>query len=281
MSAAATGRGAAPNAGPAAPILEAVSLSFAYPGGGAVLRDFSLSVAPGEMVAILGANGAGKSTALNLLSGYLRPASGAARLAGRPVRDYPAAERARLLALVPQAVAGALPYTVEEIVRLGRFRRHGPWRGPGPEDARVVDAALASMELTPLRGRSFPQLSAGERQRVLLAAALAQEPQAVLLDEPTAALDLGHAARLMAALAGRRDAGLAVVFVAHDVQLAAAWADRVAVLREGRVLAIGRPREVVTPGLVREIYGVEAHVVPAPDGAVLVAAKREPCPGRG
>lgn len=274
MSAAATGRGAAP-------ILEAVSLSFAYPGGGAVLRDFSLSVAPGEMVAVLGANGAGKSTALNLLSGYLRPASGAARLAGRPVLDYPAAERARLLALVPQAVAGALPYTVEEIVRLGRFRRHGPWRGPGPGDARVVDAALASMELTPLRGRSFPQLSAGERQRVLLAAALAQEPQAVLLDEPTAALDLGHAARLMAALAGRRDAGLAVVFVAHDVQLAAAWADRVAVLREGRVLAIGRPREVVTPGLVREIYGVEAHVVPAPDGAVLVAAKREPCPGRG
>ena len=216
-------------------------VSFAY-GGRGVFRDLSLAVRPGEIFGLLGRNGAGKTTWLKLACGLLRPAGGAVRLRGRCLQEVPHHERSRTVALVPQELHIPFPFSVYEMVMLGRTPYLGSWGTDGPADREAVKRALVLTETEAFAGRVFHDLSAGERQRVLLAMALAQEPQVLLLDEPTAHLDAAHqvwAFDLVRRL--NREAGLTVVAAVHDLQLAAWFCTRLAVLVGGVVAADGPP----------------------------------------
>jgi iron complex transport system ATP-binding protein len=232
-----------------------------------VLHDVSLSLEGGARVAVVGANGSGKSTLLRALLGLEPRASGSVRLEGRALEEMTRVEIARAATLVLQDTHVEVPISVRDLVALGRF----PHRGT-PESARdraAVDEALARTELATLAGRDVRTLSGGELQRAHLARALSQETRVVLLDEPTSSLDLHHQLRTLATLRALADDGRAVLVVLHDLTLAARWAERVVVLREGRVHAEGAPADVLTASTVGEAFGVEARVERV-DGELVV-----------
>ena len=237
------------------PIVALRGVSFAYAGTPA-LEGVSFTARAGEFVGLLGPNGAGKSTLVRLAAGLLEPASGEVRLAGLDPRQGPRRHVARVCALVPQEPRVAWPFTVREAVMMGRAPRQGLLALPSRFDHGAVEGALRACDLLHLADRRLDALSGGERRRVFFARALAQEPRVLLLDEPTAFLDLGHqvAAMRMAREAAR--GGLCVVAVLHDLNLAAAACDRVAVLSRGRISAEGPPAEVLTAERVREVWEV-------------------------
>jgi iron complex transport system ATP-binding protein len=237
----------------------------------AILHDVSLAVAPGEIVAILGANGAGKSTLLRVLAGELEPGQGRVTLEGRSLAAWPRIELARRRASVQPARAIEFPFLVEELVGLGRHPHP-----PDPElDRRCANEAMAMAEVGHLARRNHAGLSTGERQRVELARALAQigrptlaRPSWLLLDEPTANLDLAHALILLERLQGWCRRGVGVAMVVHDLGLALRFADRFVLLAEGRALACGPPSLLIDrPELLREGFGLDAEVVLHPRGA--------------
>jgi iron complex transport system ATP-binding protein len=227
-----------------------------------VLRGVDLAAGDGELVALVGPNGAGKSTLLRVLAGLLRPAAGTVAIGGDDLLALDRGAVARRVAVVPQVFETLFPFTVREIVALGRTARLGPFGSLGTADLRAVDRALAELGSTELADRRIDRISGGERQRAVLAMALAQETDALLLDEPTAHLDPAHqraALEHVARLAHKR--GLAVVAVLHDLNLAAALASRIVVLSDGVVVREGEPREVLTARLVRDVFGPDLHVV--------------------
>jgi iron complex transport system ATP-binding protein len=237
---------------------------FAY-GDRAVLRDVSLTVAPGEFVGLLGPNGSGKSTLLRVIGGWLRTNAGEVLLAGRPVRALPHGEVARRVAVVEQMSLLPDGFTVAELVMLGRTPHLRAWQTEGPADYQAAWRALAAADCADLAARRLGELSGGERQRVALARALAQEPDLLLLDEPTAHLDLGIARDIVATLLRlNRDAGLTVLAVFHDINLAAASCPRLALLHEGRIIADGSPDAVLMPHLLKRAFGYEARVLAHP-----------------
>ncbi len=240
---------------PAAPMVDLRGVSFAY-GASPALREVSFRARAGEFVGLLGPNGAGKSTLVRLAAGLLAPASGEVRLAGLDPHRAPRRQVARTCAFVPQEPRVAWPFTVREAVMMGRAPRQGLLAVPTRFDHGAVEGALRACDLVHLADRNLDALSGGERRRVFFARALAQEPRVLLLDEPTAFLDLGHqvAVMRMAQVAAR--GGLCVVAVLHDLNLAAAACDRVAVLSRGRVVAEGPPAEVLTEARVREVWEV-------------------------
>jgi iron complex transport system ATP-binding protein len=244
-----------PTGAPARALVEVRSASFSY-GEQIALQGVSFAAAAGELVGLLGPNGAGKSTLVRLVAGLAAPSSGTVRLAGLDPATAPRRAVARVAALVPQEPRVAWPFTVREAVMMGRAPRQGLLALASPFDKGAVDGALEACDLVHLAGRRLDALSGGERRRVFFARALAQEPRVLLLDEPTAFLDLAHqvAAMRMAEVAAR--AGLCVVAVLHDLNLAAASCDRLVVLSRGRVVAEGRPAEVLTAERVREVWGV-------------------------
>jgi iron complex transport system ATP-binding protein len=217
----------------------------------------TLSFEPGEFTAFLGPNGAGKSSLLRLFAGLLAPSGGKVLLAGKDLAAYSARERARLLAYVPQGVHFAFPLTARECVAQGRYA-HGGWFGRlSRADLLRCDRALELCDALPLADRWLEELSGGERQRVLLASALAQDPGLLLLDEPTLSLDPGHQEgffRVVRQL--HRREGLTVLMATHELNLAAASADRVVLLSDGRVLADGTAEAVLTPSRLRRVFGV-------------------------
>jgi iron complex transport system ATP-binding protein len=229
--------------------------SFSYAGVPALV-DASFTARAGEVVALLGPNGAGKSTLLRLASGLLAPVGGTVRLAG--IDPHASARRAvaRLCALVPQEPRAPGAFTVREAVMMGRAPHQGLLGIPGPFDHGAVDGALAACDLAHLAHRRLDALSGGERRRVFFARALAQEPRVLLLDEPTAFLDLAHqvAAMEMARVAAR--GGLCVVAVLHDLNLAAAAADRIVVMSRGRAVAEGPAADVLTAERVEAVWGI-------------------------
>jgi iron complex transport system ATP-binding protein len=241
-------------------MLCASKLCFAYPGR-PVLEDVSLTLHPGEVLAVLGPNGAGKSTLLRCLAGALVPSgraggSGAVALSGRALADFPATKRARLLAYVPQHIPPRLPFTVFETVLMGR-RPYLSWR-PRPEDLDAVWRALGRLGLTELAEREYGEISGGQRQKVALARALAQESRLLVMDEPTSSLDLKHQLEVMALLRQlAEEEGRGVALAMHDLNLAARHATRTLLLRHGRVFAEGRPEDVLTESAIREVFGVE------------------------
>jgi len=241
-------------------LLAAERVSFAY-GPRVVLSEVSLAVAPGELVGVIGPNGCGKTTLVRLLSGVLAPRAGSVRLRGAALGTYRRRELARRLAVVPQDPTLEFPFTALEVVLMGRAP-HLPALGfPRAHDLAVARAAMARLEVAGLEDRPLDRLSGGERQRVLLARALAQEPEVLLLDEPTTHLDLRHQAGIYDVVAElRRSRGIAVVSVLHDLNLAALYCDRLVLLAGGRVVCEGSPAEVLTPAVLGAAYATEVYV---------------------
>jgi iron complex transport system ATP-binding protein len=222
--------------------------------GRPIVKNIDLDVYAGEVLALVGPNGAGKSTLLSLMAGDLAPTAGSATLAGKEVSKYRPEESARLRSVLMQSNAVSFPFTVWEIVEMGR----APWaRTPlFAEDADAIEQALIKADVRGLSERRFNQLSGGERARVSLARVLAQRTSVILLDEPTAALDLRHQEDVMATLRELANDGHAVVVVVHDLSQAAGYADRVAMIVGGELDAIGPPAEVIVADRVSRVYGV-------------------------
>ena len=252
-------------------MLQADSVRFAYDRR-AVLDGVNLEIARGDVVGILGPNGSGKTTLLRLLSGTRRPSAGQVRLDGTPLADLPRRAVARRMAIVPQETLLAFDYTVLEMVLMGRHPHLGLFELEGPEDFTVARDALRATGTDHLEDRGFGTLSGGEKQRVVIAAALAQASDILLLDEPTASLDLGYQLEV-ASLVTRlnRDRGVTIAISTHDLNLAAAVCRHVVLLRDGRVLADGPTTDVLTPDNVRRLYDVEADVrLHEPSGHLVV-----------
>jgi iron complex transport system ATP-binding protein len=251
------------------PLLRARALSGGS-GGVEVVRDVDLEVAEGECVAVLGPNGAGKSTLLRLLAGILPASSGDVELRGKALQSWRRREVAREVGFVPQIVNFAFPLTIAEVVQQGRAPHLGPWRPPSPRDHAAADAALARVGLSGRGGDAVQRLSGGERQLVLLARTLASEPRLLLLDEPTAALDVRHQLEFAGILRQLVSEGVGAVLVAHDWNFALRLATRIVVLHHGRVAAAGRPDEVMHLRLFREVFGVEVELIPRDDAPPTV-----------
>ena len=256
--------------------VELAGVSFRYPRT-PIFRDLRLAFGAGEMAAIAGPNGSGKSTLLRLAGGALRPQAGDVRLFGQDVASLAPRERARTLAVVPQESWPAFDFTVEEMVALGRTPHVGLLGVLGASDRERIDGAMASVDVTHLRDRAFRAVSGGERQRVLIARALAQEARVLLLDEPTAFLDLKHGLEAYAVLVRlHRERGLTVVVVTHDLNLAARYCPRLVVLCCGAIAADGPPASVLTPSLLRDVYEVDAEVRRDPDGGTPMVIPLSP-----
>lgn len=253
-------------------VLSVHDLSFAYPrwenDRPFALKGISFDVAAGDLLAVLGPNGAGKSTLLRLLGGTQGPWSGEIRLGSDPLESLSARDIARRVAWVPQDLSTIFSMSVEDMVSLGRFC-HGPlWGRRSVVDRREVHRALEETDLTGLRHRPVDRLSGGERRRVLLARALAQEPDLLLLDEPTAHLDPRHQAELVAVIERlRRERRLAVIAILHDVNLAYGWCPRALLMENGVCRALGPTAEVLSPERLSAAYGLDATVRPGGSGA--------------
>ena len=245
--------------------MEATNLTYRV-GPKTLLQPLSLEARPGEVLAIVGANGAGKSTLLKLLSGELKPNAGDVQLAGKSLRQWPAAALARCRAVLTQQHTLALAFQVRELVLLGRYPHFGGQ--PTAHDHAIVAAALDLVGLRHLAEREYPTLSGGEQQRAQLARVLAQVWEAeggfLLLDEPLTGLDLRHQHQTLAVARQLARRGFGVVAVLHDLNLAAQYADQVVLLHQGRLVASGAPAEVLTPDYIQLGFGIEVELLTHP-----------------
>jgi iron complex transport system ATP-binding protein len=269
-------------------MLIASGVWFGYDEHRHVLKDVSLSVPADGVVGILGPNGSGKTTLLRLLAGTRQPGRGVVTLDGAPIARAPRAALARRLAVVPQETQLAFDYSVAEVAMMGRYAHLGAFEIEGPRDAAVVEEALTATGTAHLSGRPFATLSGGEKQRVIIAAALAQltadsrrkaeatgPSRYLLLDEPTASLDLAYQleiAMLLTQLHDDRRAG--IVISTHDIGLAATLCDTLVLLRDGAIVASGGSDDVLTPENLARVYDVEAEIVRHPSGHRLVVPIR-------
>jgi iron complex transport system ATP-binding protein len=242
-------------------LLQADNITIKY-GERLAVAGVSLRIQPGEIIAILGPNGAGKSTLLRALNGGIRPTTGEVLLDGQPLTHYPRRVVSRRIAVVAQEGDVRFPVTVLEFVLGGRYASGsaGAWGWETEQDIRVAGSVLHETELSELSGRLMNELSGGERQRAVLARALATEASVLLLDEPTANLDLEHQAGILALLRRRSEHKVAAVVVTHDLNLAAEFSHQVLLMKHGRGLAFGAPAEVLTPELLKELFNVQILV---------------------
>lgn len=238
------------------PIMQLQDVSFAYEAGQPVIQSITQAVEPGAVHAIIGPNASGKTTLLRLMLGQLQPKGGHIHLDGKPVAHLPARRRAAELAYVPQRSSIGFAFSVRQVIEMGRYAIGA--------DAGAIDRAIQRCDLQAIAGRKYVELSVGQQQRVVLARALAQlegSGRALLLDEPTSAMDLAHThqvLRLLRELAGK---GLAIVIVLHDLNLAARYSDEVWLLHEGTLKASGSWEEVLRPEVLSPVYGVELEVL--------------------
>jgi iron complex transport system ATP-binding protein len=241
-------------------MLEARDLAFGFPAR-RVGSGVSLRVEAGQTLAVLGGNGAGKTTLLRTLLGLLPPQAGTVEIDGAPLHPLTPAERARRLAYVPQQHVAPFAFTVEDIVLMGRAARISAFARPGRADRAAAVRALERLRIEALAQRPFTELSGGERQLALIARALAQEAPILVLDEPTASLDFGNRARVLAELDRLRDAGLAIVFSTHEPEHALAHADQALLLAHGRPLASDSAPRALTAANVTRLYGIPVELV--------------------
>jgi iron complex transport system ATP-binding protein len=239
-------------------------------GGRPVLAGVDLALGEGELLGVLGRNGAGKTTLLRVATGVVAAHAGEVRLGGRPLATFPRRELAREVAIVPQETGVPFPFSVTELVLMARAPHLGLLGFETAADRRAAGAALERLGIAQLADRSVLEISGGERQLAVVARALAQDTRVLLLDEPTAHLDLE---RRLALLELSRDLvreGRSVLVVSHDLSLAARFCDRVALLAHGRVAALGEPDAILTPARLREVFGVESEILRASDGGPVV-----------
>lgn len=241
-------------------MIELAGVRFGYDPERPVLDDLSLRVEAGEFLGVIGPNGSGKSTVARLLLGLLRPQAGSVRLDGREVTSLPARELARKVAAVPQEEALEFPFSVEEVVMMGRTAHLSPLGFEGAEDVEAARRAMEATGVTALAGRPLHALSGGERKRVILARALCQQAPVLVLDEPAAALDIHHQITIFDLLEEQRRAGATVVVVVHDLNLAAAYCKRLLLLQPGRPALAGTVEEVLTWRRVGEAFGTDVYV---------------------
>jgi iron complex transport system ATP-binding protein len=256
-------------------LLQVDSVSFSYARSGRaparpdashgseafVVNGVSLRIGRGGIVGLLGPNGSGKTTLMRIMAGLLKPSSGAVTLDEHPVRALTRRELARHIALVPQETQTTFDHSVLDMVLMGRYPHLGPFALEGPDDLVLAREALAATGTAHLHSRTFGTLSGGEKQRVVIAGALAQASEILLLDEPTASLDLGYQFEIAALLRRlNRERGTTMVLSTHDLNLAAALCDRVVLLKQGRVLAEGSTIDTLTAEHVQHLYGVSADV---------------------
>lgn len=235
-------------------------VSFAY-GAVTAVRDFCLSVRSGEVFGLLGPNGSGKSTIVRLLSGVLSPNRGHIRFAGRDLTSYSREALARQIAVVPQETQIASPFSVLEVVLMGRAPHHGRFGFENQADIALAHRVMELTEVKELGRRAIHELSGGERQRVMFARALAQTPQLLLLDEPTAFLDIKHQVEVYDLVRNlSRQEGLTVISILHDLNLAALYCDRIALLKAGEIFCSGAPEEVLTYVNVKAVYETEVYI---------------------
>ena len=259
-------------------MLRAEGVSFGYEGGFS-LQDATVAVSPGSLTGLLGPNGCGKTTLLRLLCGVLRPQNGRVLLSDRDIESMARRDLARHVAVVPQETHPAFDYSVLEMVLMGRHPHLGAFQLEGPADLEIARTALAATGTAHLAPRNYMTLSGGEKQRVIIASALAQATELLLLDEPTASLDLGYQLEIAALLARlNREQNVTMVLATHDLNLAASLCDRLVVMRDGRVLTHGATRDVLTGNMVRQLYDVDADVAfhPRAGHLTVVPVKRLP-----
>ncbi|MCF8144090.1 MAG: ABC transporter ATP-binding protein [Deltaproteobacteria bacterium] len=241
-------------------------LEYSY-GDLRVLKDLSFSVHQGDFFIIIGPNGSGKTTLLKCISGILRPRAGSLEISGVPVHAYSRKSLARSIALVPQTAPVDFPFTVTEVVLMGRSPHLGILGVEHEKDLSIAHRAMEFTGVASLARRKLDQLSGGERQRVMIARAICQDPEIILLDEPTASLDLAHQVRVMDLMERLRDEKkLTILMVSHDINLAALYGNRLMLLKEGRILSLGHPSEVLTFQSLEEAYGCPLLVDKSPLG---------------
>lgn len=245
-------------------MLQVDNVSFGYGtrGGPAFeLRDVSLRIASGSLTALLGPNGGGKTTLVSLMAGVMRPQRGRILLDGADMTGMTRRQVARRVAIVPQETHPAFDYTVMEMVLMGRHPHLGAFALEGPRDLEIAQQALAATDTAALSERSYMTLSGGEKQRVIIASALAQSPDLLLLDEPTASLDLGFQLEIASVLQRlNHERAVTMVLATHDLNLAATLCTHVIMIRGGSILAQGETRDILTVEGVRMLYGVDADV---------------------
>ncbi len=242
-------------------MIEVKNLSCAYDTE-LVLRELDLSLGAEEFSVLVGPNGAGKSTLVYALLGFLPALSGEIRLFGKPLSSYKRSELARLIAFVPQESVFQFDYPVRDIVLMGRYPYLGLMQSWLPADLEAVDEVLEQLQLSDLAERFYSQLSGGEKQRVLIARALAQNTPYICLDETLSQLDINHQVEIMGMLRGVvRNSGRGILLISHNLNLGANFADRMVFLTRGQVLGSGTPEEMMCPGLLKELFGMELQTM--------------------
>jgi len=242
-------------------VLSLHNVSFSYHPGTPTLQDVSLSVSPGEFLTIVGPNGSGKSTLLKLCGRMLTPQKGSVALYGRHVSDYPRIELAKRVAFVSQESNIQFPFTVFEVVLMGRAPHCSGLAFESKKDIETAVSAMEKTDIAHLAHQPVSTLSGGERQRAFIARALAQQPELILLDEPNAHLDIAHQVEVFGLMKSMiAEAGLTVVAVSHDLNLAASYSDRVALLRCGSLVAVGTPGEVLSGANIRDVFQTEVLI---------------------
>lgn len=254
------------------------NLSYAYPDGTRVLSALCFAVAAGSFFIIIGPNGSGKTTLIKTAAGLLRPDRGRIDVLGRPLASYSRRAVARRIAYVSQQTSVDFPFRVTDAVLLGRAPHLGTFGIESARDRKLAEQAMAFTEVEHLAGRRMDQLSGGERQRVLIARAICQEPEIILLDEPTAALDIAHQLRMMDLMEKmKREKEMTVLMVSHDINLAAMYADQLMLIHKGGLVKCGSPGEVISYDTLENVYGCRLLVDENPLGGMV---RVTPVPGR-
>jgi iron complex transport system ATP-binding protein len=250
-----------------------VELGFGWPER-RVGEDVSLTLEPGEVLCLLGPNGGGKTTLFKTILGLMPPLAGRIEVDGDDTAAWGPRRRARAFGYVPQSGAGIFPFTVREMVLMGRTAHRGPFSAPSHADMVAAEAALERVGIAHLAPREWTRLSGGERQLALIARALAQEASVMLLDEPTASLDFGNQLRVLAEIRRLAESGLAVLFSTHHPEHAFAAASRVALLHGGRLARLAPPAEAITAETMRLLYDVDVAILPIPGSPLRVCVPR-------
>lgn len=246
-------------------MLVARDLSFGY-SGRTIGRSVNLAIEKGDALALLGPNGGGKTTLLKTLMGLIPAQGGAIMIDGKPLADLSIQERARLIGYVPQIQSGVFAFTAREVVLMGRTAHGGLFARPTEKDHAIADETLARMGVVHLAGRPVTMISGGERQLVLIARALAQEPRLIVLDEPTASLDFGNQGKVMREVSKLAGEGVGVIFTTHDPNQAERYASRVAMLRDGRLSEPVAPDAALGQGSLEALYGAPVELLADSDG---------------